>query len=143
MGEEKYLAYAPIAGTPWSIGANVSVSEAKAQLRTFAWISIITIVVVLIVASFAILLTAARIAKPAGSIYDVSKGMDEQLTVANDTSAVVRQMSASIQQIAANISEVATQSTQAATKANVGNKSVDKAVSQMASIEQTVLNSAG
>ena len=79
----------------------------------------------------------------AGSISDVAKGMDEQLTVANDTSAVVRQMSASIRQIAANVSEVAAQSAQAATKANAGNKSDDKAVSQMASIEQTVLSSAG
>ena len=218
---EKYLAYAPVAGTSWSMGVTVPVSEAKAELRTFAWISLITIVVVLIIASFVILLTAARIAKPlqileegasrvargdlsithidvtsqdelgrlargfetmvgnlrnlvskintsaeqvaasaeemtasadqsaqaanqvAGSISDVSKGLDEQLTVVNDTSAVVQQMSASIQQIAANVSEVTTQSAQAAAKANEGNKSVDKAVSQMAHIEQTVLSSAG
>ncbi|WP_245867858.1 Methyl-accepting chemotaxis protein McpB [Sporomusa silvacetica DSM 10669] len=221
LGEEKYLAYAPIIGTSWAIGTSVPVAEARAQLTTFAWTSLITIVVVLILAIFVILLTAVRITKPlqllegvagrvasgdlsithidvtsqdelgrlarafetmvgnlrtlvskistsseqvaasaeemtasadqstqaanqvAGSISDVSKGMDEQLTVANDTSAVVQQMSASIQQIAANISEVAAQSAQAATKANAGNKSVDKAVSQMASIEQTVLSSAG
>lgn len=221
LGEEKYLAYAPIIGTSWAIGTSVPVAEARVQLRAFAWISIITIVTVLIVASFVILLTAARIAKPlqileevasrvargdlsithidvtsqdelgrlargfetmvgnlrnlvskistsseqvaasaeemtasadqsaqaanqvANSISDVSKGMDEQWTVANATSVVVRQMSASIQQIAANVSEVAAQSAQAATKANAGNNSVDKAVSQMASIEQTVLSSAG
>ena len=221
LGEEKYLAYAPIIGTSWAIGTSVPAAEARVQLRNFAWISISTIVTVLIVASFVILLTAARIAKPlqtlekvasrvargdlsithidvtsqdelgrlargfetmvgnlrnlvskistsseqvaasaeemtasadqsaqaanqvAGSISDVSKGMDEQWTVANATSVVVRQMSASIQQIAANVSEVAAQSAQAATKANAGNNSVDKAVSQMASIEQTVLSSAG
>lgn len=221
VGVEKYLAYAPIIGTPWSIGVNVPASEARAQLKTFAWISLSTICIVLLLAIFVILLTAARIAKPlqilenvasriadgdlsiinvnvtsqdelgrlarafeimvgnlrnlvrqigtsselvaasaeeltasaeqssqaanqvAGSISDVSKGMEEQLSAANDTSAVVQQMSASIQQIAANVSEVAEQSAQAMSQANAGNKSVDKAVSQMINIEQTVISSAG
>lgn len=79
----------------------------------------------------------------ATSITDVSRGVEEQSTVANDTSAVVQQMSASIQQIAANVNEVAAQSAQATVKANEGNKAVDKAVSQMANIEQTVISSAG
>lgn len=77
------------------------------------------------------------------SITDVSKGMEEQLSAANDTSAVVQQMSASIQQIAANVTEVATQSAQASGKANEGNNAVEKAVSQMTHIEQTVTSSAG
>jgi len=220
LNAEKYLAYAPITGTPWSIGVNVPTSEAMAQLKTFTWISLVTIVSVLVFATLIILLTASRIAKPlellekmagriadgdlsitsinitsqdelgrlaktfetmvanlrnlvrkidsssemvaasaeeltasadqssqaanqiAISISDVSKGLETQLSAANDTSAVVQQMSASIQQIAANINEVAAQSTQATTKATSGNKSVDKAVHQMANIEQTVINSA-
>lgn len=220
-GVEKYLAYAPITGTPWSIGVTVPTSEARAQLRTFAWTSLITIGAVLILAIIVIVYIAARIAKPleilegvagqiaggdlsitnikvnsqdelgrlsrafeimvanlrnlvreidtsselvaasaeeltasahqssqaanqvAGSIVDVSKGMEEQSAAANDTSAVIQQMSASIQQIAANVSEVSAQSAQASVKANEGNKSVDKAISQMANIEQTVISSAG
>lgn len=76
------------------------------------------------------------------SITNVATGADEQLTVANETSAVVEQMSASIQQIAATSSEVAKQSAQAASRAQIGNKSVNQAVSQMIQIEQTVSTSA-
>ncbi|WP_215830609.1 methyl-accepting chemotaxis protein [Pelorhabdus rhamnosifermentans] len=78
----------------------------------------------------------------AESITEVATNADQQLSAANDTSAVVEQMSASIQQIAANANEVAGQSAQASDTANEGNKSVDKAVSQMAHIEQTVVSSA-
>ncbi len=78
----------------------------------------------------------------AGSITDVANGMDEQLSVANGTSEIVIHMSASIQQVSANTNQVAEQSSLAAEKANEGNKSVDKAVNQMASIEQTVISSA-
>lgn len=79
----------------------------------------------------------------AGSITGVAKGAEEQLAAVDETSAVVEQMSASIQQVAANANEVAGQSSQAATKAQEGNKSVEKAVSQMSQIEQTVTTSAG
>jgi methyl-accepting chemotaxis protein len=76
------------------------------------------------------------------SITDVATGAEEQLTAANETSAVVEQMSASIQQVAATTNDVAEQSIQAANKASEGNKSVDKAVTQMIQIEQTVNTSA-
>lgn len=78
----------------------------------------------------------------AGSIMGVAKGAEEQLAAVDETSAVVEQISASIQQVAANATEVAGQSSQAATKAQEGNKSVEKAVSQMSQIEQTVTTSA-
>lgn len=86
--------------------------------------------------------SAQAVSQIAGSITDVARGTEEQLAAANDTSAVVEQISASIQQVAANANEVAGQSVQAAGKANEGNKSVEKAVNQMASIEQTVITSA-
>ena len=76
------------------------------------------------------------------SITEVAKGSERQLGAANDTSAVVQQISASIQQIAANTNEVARQSAQAADKASEGNKAADKAVNQMADIEQAVTFSA-
>ncbi|WP_207858444.1 methyl-accepting chemotaxis protein [Lucifera butyrica] len=79
----------------------------------------------------------------AGSITDVAHGMADQSAAVNDTSAIIQQMSASIQQIAANAQDVAKQSGQAANKANEGNRSIDKAVSQMSHIEQTVTASAG
>ncbi len=78
----------------------------------------------------------------AESITGVAHGAEKQLSVASDTSAVMQQMSASIQQVAANATEMAGQTFHAADRAKEGNKSVDKAVNQMASIEQTVTNSA-
>ena len=78
----------------------------------------------------------------AASISDVAGAANKTLTVAGETSAVVEQMSAGIQQIAANTNQVATHSAQASDKAKEGDISVNKAVSQMASIEQTVNNSA-
>lgn len=76
------------------------------------------------------------------SITDVATGAEEQLSVANEASAVVEQMSASIQQAAATTNDVAEQSTQAASKASEGNRSVNKAVTQMIQIEETVNTSA-
>jgi methyl-accepting chemotaxis protein len=78
----------------------------------------------------------------AESITGVAHGAEKQLSVASDTSAVMQQMSASIQQVAANANEMAGQTVHAADRAKEGNKSVNKAVNQMASIEQTVTNSA-
>ena len=78
----------------------------------------------------------------AESITDVANGAEEQLSVADNTSKVVQQMSASIQQVAINANKVSGQSAQASNKAIEGNKSVDKAVNQMASIEKTVTTSA-
>lgn len=78
----------------------------------------------------------------AASINDVANGANEQLAAANEASAVVEQMSAGIQQVAANTNIVAEQSSQAADKAKDGEKSVDRAVNQMAQLENTVNTSA-
>ncbi|WP_378954334.1 methyl-accepting chemotaxis protein [Pelosinus sp. sgz500959] len=78
----------------------------------------------------------------ATSISDVATGSEEQMSVTNETSAVVEEMSASIEQVSATANEVAQQSNQAASKAEDGNQAVNKAVSQMQRIEQTVQISA-
>lgn len=79
----------------------------------------------------------------ATSMAEVAKGMEEQMAAANDTSAVVQQMSASVQQVAANTHEVSDHSQHAAEKANQGKEAIDKAVSQMHHIENTVTALAG
>ena len=76
------------------------------------------------------------------SIDDVAKGAEQQLNAVDEASAVVEQMSAGIQQVAATSNQVAGNSFQASEKAKEGDKSVEKAVSQMTNIEQTVNNSA-
>lgn len=78
----------------------------------------------------------------AQSITDVAHGADKQLGIAYSTSTVVQKMSTTIQQIANNATAVAGQSMEAAHKAQVGNTSVNKAVTQMSQIEETVTNSA-
>ncbi|WP_378954011.1 methyl-accepting chemotaxis protein [Pelosinus sp. sgz500959] len=78
----------------------------------------------------------------AQSITDVASGANQQLNITSNTSMIVQEMSTRIHQVAINASEVAGQTAQAADKATEGNKSVDKAVNQMISIEQTVTTSA-
>lgn len=78
----------------------------------------------------------------AGSISDVAHGAEKQLQAVDEASAVVEQMSAGIQQVAASANQVAGNSSQAAEMAKEGDMSVEKAVSQMANIEETVNNSA-
>ncbi len=78
----------------------------------------------------------------AASITEVAAGATEQMAAANETSAVVQQMSAGVQQMAASANQVAAQSSQAADKAKDGGAAVEKAVNQMAQIENTVNTSA-
>jgi methyl-accepting chemotaxis protein len=78
----------------------------------------------------------------AESISEVANGAEKQVNAIDETSAVVDQMSTGIQQVAVNSNLVAGKSSQAAEMANEGSKSVEKAISQMTQIEQTVNNSA-
>lgn len=86
--------------------------------------------------------SAQAVTQVAVSINDVAQGAEKQRNAVDETSAVVEQMSAGIQQVAATSNQVAGNSFQASEKAREGDTSVEKAVSQMANIEQTVNNSA-
>lgn len=78
----------------------------------------------------------------ATSISGVASGANEQLSAAGETLVVVEKMSANIQQVAASTNQVSEQSTRAADKAAEGSKAIEKAVSQMSFIENTVNTSA-
>lgn len=78
----------------------------------------------------------------ASSIADVAAGASEQMGVADEASLVIEQTSADIQQVATNSSQVAAQTAQAADKAQNGGQTLEKAVRQMAQIEETVNTSA-
>jgi len=86
--------------------------------------------------------SAQAVSQVAGSISDIAQGAEKSLNAVDETSAVVEQMSAGIQQVAATANQVAANSSRAVESAKEGDKSVEKAVSQMANIEQTVNNSA-
>jgi len=78
----------------------------------------------------------------AGSITEIAQGAEEQINYVNETSSVVGELAINLQQVASNSSRVVEQSAQAAETAKEGGKTVDKAVSQMTKIENTVNNSA-
>ena len=63
-GDDRYLAYAPIVGTTWSIGVTVPAREALERLSSFTQITVVTIIAVLIISAFFIFLFSNRIAKP-------------------------------------------------------------------------------
>ena len=63
-GAEKMVAYAPVPGMQWYFGVNVPAVEMTESVSALTWISLVTIVVVLILASLIIAWFARRIAKP-------------------------------------------------------------------------------
>lgn len=140
-GSLKYLAYAPVAGTSWSIGVNVPISEVTSKLDAFTWISIGTIIIVLIIASSGILMMASRISKPlqalevaangiaAGdlSVTEINVNSQDELghlarafeMMAGNLRNLVRQISSTSEQVAASSEELtanADQSAQAASQ---------------------------
>ena len=78
----------------------------------------------------------------ADSITEIAQGAEKQMNYVNETSVVVEELAASLQQVAFNSSRVVEQSAHAAEKAKEGGKTVNKAVSQMIEIENTVNSSA-
>ncbi|MBP1763291.1 MAG: mcpA 6 [Firmicutes bacterium] len=86
--------------------------------------------------------SAQAITQVAGSISDMAHGAEKQMQAVDETSAVVTQISAGIQQVAASANQVAETSSAAVERAKEGDKSVEKAISQMTHIEETVNHSA-
>jgi len=75
-------------------------------------------------------------------ISEVAAGAERQLKAVDGTTSIVEQMSAGIQQIAANANSVAGASAKSAGDAQEGSKTVEKAITQMGNIEETVTHSA-
>ncbi|MBP2627497.1 MAG: mcpA 6 [Firmicutes bacterium] len=139
-GVNKYLAYAPIQGTNWSIAVNIPVSEATANLSAFAWTSVITIIIVLILAVIVILWAATRIVKPLQilkeaanriangdlSITQVAVTSQDELgdlarafeTMVGNLRDLVKQIGISSEQVAASSEELTASSEQSAQAAN-------------------------
>lgn len=78
----------------------------------------------------------------AASITDVAQGADTQLRLANNANDVVEKMSASIQQVAKNTQIVSASAEKTATTANAGEQTIEKAVSQMSTIEEKTTSTA-
>jgi len=78
----------------------------------------------------------------ATTITSVAQGAQNQVQAVNVTTAAVEHMSASIQQMAANANLVTDVTGRTANSAEQGKQSVEAAIQQMNSIEQTVIRSA-
>jgi methyl-accepting chemotaxis protein len=137
----KYVAYAPIKGTAWSVGVTVPVKEATEKLSAYTMITAAMITVVLIIAAFLIFLIANRIVKPlqilAGTASRIAGGdlnvgnikvnSNDELgylagafeTMAGNLRGLVQEISNSSQQVASSSQQLtanAEQSAQAATQ---------------------------
>ena len=78
----------------------------------------------------------------AASITTVAEGSERQAAAIADADSIVIQLSAGIQQVAANAGTVSGQAAQSVDAADFGKKSVDQAIRQMQTIEETVTESA-
>ena len=72
LGVDRYVAYAPIRGTSWAIAVVVPVHEITGKLTSFTWTSLLSIVIVLILAVVIILRVAAHIAGPLKILQDAA-----------------------------------------------------------------------
>ena len=74
----KYIAYAPIPGTTWSLAVNVPAKEVLAKLNALLWTSLAIILVVLVLAIAISLYIAGSITKPLESmksmLQDIAQG---------------------------------------------------------------------
>ena len=86
--------------------------------------------------------SAHVVTQVAESINEVAQGAEKQMRAVSETSSAVEHISSGMQQAAAGSAQAADHSTQAARKAKEGDLAVGRAVTQMASIEKTVNNSA-
>lgn len=77
-GDVKYIAYAPIPGTTWSLAVNVPAKEVLAKLNALLWTSLVIILVVLVLAIAISLYIAGSITKPLESmksmLQDIAQG---------------------------------------------------------------------
>ena len=78
----------------------------------------------------------------AASITTVAEGSERQSEAIDNADSIVVQLSAGIQQVATNAGAISGQATQSVDAAQEGRKSVDQAIHQMRTIEETVVESA-
>lgn len=78
----------------------------------------------------------------AHSISEVASGSGKQVSAISETSAVTEQLSAAVQQVAATAISVAAAASETAKAAGEGNQAANAAVSRMASVQESVTDSA-
>ena len=89
-GDVKYIAYAPIPGTTWSLAVNVPAKEVLAKLNTLLWTSVVIVLIVLVLSVVISLYIASSITKPLESmtsmLQDIARGEGDLTKHLNATS---------------------------------------------------------
>ncbi len=141
QGINKMMAFAPIPGTKWSISISGPISEVTEGLTTLRNISLVTILVVLLLAALAVALMARQIVAPlkkmvtyvgevaAGDLTDrertvysrdeVGQLADAIFSMRENLRSLIKQINANAEQVAASSEELtasAEQSSQAASQ---------------------------
>ena len=150
-GLEKYIAYALIPGTTWTLGVNAPAAEVTAKLKSLLWLSMALIVVVMLLAAFVARLQANSFARPiqelnlfAGRIAgcDLSEtkiniSSEDEIgelgrsfgVMAQNLQTLIKKVTDSSQQVAASAQELTASSQQASQASD----HVANAIEQMAS----------
>jgi len=147
-GMKKYLAYAPIPGTTWSMAVNVPVAEVYSKLNTLMWISLLIALIVLAMAVTVSFFIAAGITRPINAmklmLQDIAQGegdLTKRLTIqSNDElGETSRSFNTFVEKIHSIISQVALTTTRVATAAT----QVYTSSEQMATGAEQVASQAG
>jgi len=156
-GIEKYVAYAPIKDTTWSIGVTVPTQEVSAQLNTFTQTSLITILLVLIIAIGVIYYIANRITKPLTTLESAAKRIavgdltmtklgitneDELGRVATAFETMVANLRSLVQQIGSSSEQVAAASEELTANAEQSAQAANQVSSSITDTAQGVDNQA-
>jgi len=155
--EVKYLAYAPISGTHWILGINVPLKEATTKLFTFTVTSLITILLVLIIAIGVIYYIANRITKPLTTLESAAKRIavgdltmtklgitneDELGRVATAFETMVANLRSLVQQIGSSSEQVAAASEELTANAEQSAQAANQVSSSITDTAQGVDNQA-
>ena len=109
-GTMKYLAYAPVAGTPWALGVNIPVAEATAALSSFTRSAVIIIASVMVLTVLVIFWIAGRITKPLQALEGVAAqiaGGDLRVTgIAVNSRDELGRLARSFEQMIQNLREL-------------------------------------
>lgn len=139
QGMPKYLAYAPVTGTSWSLAVNVPEAEVMAKLHSFKTVFFVTLFIVLSIGGIISFLFARTLAKPLQklssmadkfsqgdlSVPEVSINSKDELgllagafnTMTANTRAIIRKVIQSAEQVAAASEELTASAEQSAVAA--------------------------
>lgn len=139
QGTPKYLAYAPVSGTSWSLAVNIPAAEVLAKLSSFKTVFFITLFIVLGIGGIISFLFASTLAKPLQklslladqfsqgdlSVPEVRINSKDELgllavaftTMTANTRAIIRKVIQSAEQVAAASEELTASAEQSAAAA--------------------------